>query len=269
MELVKWLVLGAAAVLVLVVARFVFARTQINRNLERFVSVMLAVIAVAAVHNSTFFEKSLWKQIDEAATQAPGLSAVKELHPELYDSILVLGRGLKTEGRSEGEIAAEFRLLVAPTAASLVVAGSDSLILRLADVQIREFEALNAIDPSLCYRLLFCPDQHALILGQIPDSLIKEEHAAVDCAIRDAAVRPHDVSDVNQMPPEIDSISAELAEIYGDRFSLFGRTDLTYATEMATVSQINIDLWRRVRALPPDRASATFRWMMAPRQTPQ
>ena len=171
---------------------------------------------------------------EDSLRRTPGLEALSESQPELFDDIAELYLKRYFEGRSIGQIEDEVRhTKVAPFIAARLPQVDDGILVDYAHLLADQYAALGARDPASCFAYV-TRGGDARMIALMGPALQKREVALTERVLRSkshrAAASPEAIQAVNvevykkvaaAFDPQAATLLAEPAKVQPDQYALF------------------------------------------------
>ena len=171
---------------------------------------------------------------EDSLRRTPGLEALSESQPELFDDIAELYLKRYFEGRSIGQIEDEVRhTKVAPFIAARLPQVDDGILVDYAHLLADQYAALGARDPASCFAYV-TRGGDARMIALMGPALQKREVALTERVLRSkshrAAASPEAIQAINvevyeklaaAFNPQAATLLAEPAKVQPDQYALF------------------------------------------------
>lgn len=171
---------------------------------------------------------------EDSLRRTPGLEALSESQPELFDDIAELYLKRYFEGRSIGQIEDEVRhAKVAPFIAARLPQVDDGILVDYAHLLADQYAALGARDPASCFAYV-TRGGDARMIALMGPALQKREVALTERVLRSkshrAAASPEAIQAINvevyaklaaAFNPQAATLLAEPAKVQPDQYALF------------------------------------------------
>ena len=172
--------------------------------------------------------------VEDSLRRTPGLEALSESQPELFDDIAELYLKRYVEGRSIGQIEDEVRhTKVAPFIAARLPQVDDGILVDYAHLLADQYAALGARDPASCFAYV-TRGGDARMIALMGPALQKREVALTERVLRSrshrAAASPEAIQAANievykkvvaASDPQAATLLAEPAKVQPDQYALF------------------------------------------------
>ena len=172
--------------------------------------------------------------VEGSLRRTPGLEALSESQPELFDDIAELYLKRYFEGRSIGQIEDEVRQTkVAPFIAARLPQVDDGILVDYAHLLADQYAALGARDPASCFAYV-TRGGDARMIALMGPALQKREVALTERVLRSkshrAAASPEAIQALNvevyeklsaAFNPQAAALLAEPAKVQPDQYALF------------------------------------------------
>jgi hypothetical protein len=187
---------------------------------------------------------------EEALRRTPGLEALSESQPELFDDIAELYLKRYFEGRSIGEIEDEVRhTKVAPFIAARLPQADDGILVDYAHLLADQYAALGARDPAACFAYV-TKGGDARMIALMGPALQKREVALTERVLRSkshrAAASPEALQAANievykkmaaAFDPQAAALLSEPAKVQPDQYALFCKVAVARLNAITSLPQ--------------------------------
>jgi hypothetical protein len=187
---------------------------------------------------------------EDALRRTPGLEALSESQPKLFDDIAELYLKRYFEGRSIGQIEDEVRQTeVAPFIATRLPQVDDGILVDYALLLADQYAALGARDPASCFAYV-TRGGNARMIALMGPALRKREVALTERVLRSkshrAAASPEALQESNvavyrkvaaEFDPQAAAMLAEPAKVQPDQYELFCKVAVARLHAIASLPQ--------------------------------
>ena len=194
--------------------------------------------------------------------QMPGYRVLQTQEPALW---LLLTQELTRRinaGEPVKQATGELRGWLIDVINQRLMRGTDRAVINYIAVSVEEMQALNARDPSLCFRFLYPQVNGGVNLVNIlPPSLNHKEAEAMELLLLNSTPQQQPM-DSTLAQRDLEQVVAQLYQRWGDKLQQLNMPADT-AVDRSSMCAMSIDLYRAILALPDKRAANLLRRMIA------
>ncbi|MGK3144551.1 hypothetical protein [Pantoea sp. C2G6] len=194
--------------------------------------------------------------------QMPGYRVLQNQEPALW---LLLTQDLTRRiraGEPAEQAAGELRGTMIEVINQRLMRGTDAAVVNYIGVSVEEMQALNRLDPGLCFRYLYPQVSGGVnLLTTLPSSLNRKEMEAMEQLLLNSPP-PDQPLDKALAQDDLQQIVAQLYQRWGDKLQQLNLPADT-AVDRSSLCAMSIDLYSAILALPDKRAANLLRRMIA------
>ncbi|MGJ0127475.1 hypothetical protein [Pantoea sp. RHCKP32] len=204
-------------------------------------------------------------QREQAVSQLsamPGFRVLQTQEPTLW---LLLTQELTRRiraGEPADKATGELRGWLIEVINQRLMRGTDAAVVHYISVSVEEMQALNQIDPGLCFRYLYPQVSGGINLQTtLSPALNRREAEAMEQLLLNSPP-PEQPLDKTQAQADLQQITGQLYQKWGDRLQQLNMPADT-AVDRSSLCAMSIDLYSAILALPDKRAANLLRRMIA------
>lgn len=194
--------------------------------------------------------------------QTPGYRVLQTQEPALW---LLLTQELTRRvraGEPVEQATGELRGWLLDVINQRLMRATDAAVVNYIGVSVEEMQALNALDPGLCFRFLYPQVNGGVNLVKIlPPSLNHKEAGAMEQLLLNSAPQQQP-TDSALAQRDLKQVVAQLYQRWGNKLQQLNMPADT-AVDRSSMCGMSIDLYSAILALPDKRAANLLRRMFA------
>ncbi|MDL4914460.1 MAG: hypothetical protein QRY16_11900 [Enterobacterales bacterium endosymbiont of Blomia tropicalis] len=202
------------------------------------------------------------EQVVQLLTQTPGYRVLQTQEPALWQ-LLVQELQHKTRmGESPQQALGELRGWLANVINRRLMRAPDAAVVKYIAVSVQEMQALNNIDPQLCFRYLYPQVNGGVNLEKTLSPALNQQDAQAMEKLLLGSTGDEQQIDKAAAQRDLQNIVATLYKKWGDKLQQLNMPADT-AVDRSSRCAMSIDLYSAILALPARQAANLLRRMIA------